>query len=172
MLSRHPTTGGKQFYLGKKSRPFWEIFDGRLSYKISKKIRSGQNMNRNFWVITFTSAKLLLKIPQVWHFVTCIGRPLEDFGPSPPSPIRFSFAHGGAGFCINRGSIQQIEDNFRLVSRFQDLAFNIGLNDDVTIGYLMEILLKIELTPINDFHSHSERLGDVKKSDLSRLVCI
>ena len=79
---------------------------------------------------------------------------------------------GGAGFCINRGSIQQIEDNFRLVSRFQDLAFNIGLNDDVTIGYLMEILLKIELTPINDFHSHSERLGDVKKSDLSRLVCI
>ena len=51
MLSRHPTTGGEQFYLGKKSRPFWEIFDGRLSYKISKKIRSGQNVNRNYWVI-------------------------------------------------------------------------------------------------------------------------
>ena len=37
MLSQHPTTGGEQFYLGKKSRPFWEIFDGRLSYEISKK---------------------------------------------------------------------------------------------------------------------------------------
>ena len=35
MLSRHPTTRGEQFYLGKKSRPFWEIFDGRLGYKIS-----------------------------------------------------------------------------------------------------------------------------------------
>ena len=57
MLSQHPTTGGKMFYLGKKSRPFWEIFDGRLSYKISKWIRSGQNVNRNNWVITFKSTK-------------------------------------------------------------------------------------------------------------------
>ena len=100
------------------------------------------------------------------------GRPLEDFdyGPSPTSPIHFSFAHGGAGICITRTSIQQLEDNYQLITRFKDLAFNIGLNDDVTLGYIMEIVLKLRLTPVKDFHSHSEQLRLVKLSDLESLV--
>lgn len=42
------------------------------------------------------------------------------------------------------------------VRKFESIGDRIGLPDDVTIGYIIEHLLKVPLTVIDTFHSHLE----------------
>ena len=78
--------------------------------------------------------------------------------------VKFWFATGGAGFCISRGLAEKMRP-FVVDGKFQELSDTIRLPDDVTMGYLMEILLKIPLTQVSLFHSHLEPLRSIKDFD-------
>ena len=101
-----------------------------------------------------------------------IARPLDllDRRQSPPSPVRFTFGTGGAGVCISRAALQRLEAEQQLVSGFQEVGDTIRLPDDVTLGYLMETVLDVKLTPIPSFHSHLEPLRTLKSKEVANLV--
>ena len=40
--------------------------------------------------------------------------------------------------------------------RFESVGEKIRLPDDVTMGYVIESLLKVPMTVVNEFHSHME----------------
>lgn len=71
--------------------------------------------------------------------------------------VRFWFATGGAGFCLSRSMAEKMRpwiDN----GQFQKLADEIRLPDDVTVGYISEVLLQVPLEQVPQFHSHLEPL--------------
>ncbi|GBP89718.1 Fringe glycosyltransferase [Eumeta japonica] len=93
--------------------------------------------------------------------VTKIRRRPTALVPNDPdgSALRFSFwfATGGAGFCISRALA------FRMLpvasgGRFISICEGIRLPDDVTMGFIIEQLLKRKLTVVKEFHSHFEQL--------------
>lgn len=74
---------------------------------------------------------------------------------NPQKKISFVFATGGAGICLSRALTLKLIPiaGYR---RFESIADRIGLPDDVTMGYIIEHLLKVPLTVIDTFHSHLE----------------
>jgi len=78
--------------------------------------------------------------------------------------VRFWFATGGAGFCISRSLAERmrpwVEDG-----KFQKLADDIRLPDDVAVGYIMEVLLDVQLNQVAEFHSHLEPLRLVSRPE-------
>jgi len=88
---------------------------------------------------------------------------------SPPRTHRFWFATGGAGFCLSRPLVERMEP-WISGGRFQALADEIRLPDDVAVGYLIEVLLGVPLTPLADFHSHLEPLRLV--ADLRQAITL
>lgn len=74
----------------------------------------------------------------------------------------FWFATGGAGFCLSRALVLKmapISGNGKLMA----IGDRIGLPDDVSVGYVIEHLLKIQLTRVEQFHSHLEPMRLIKK---------
>lgn len=74
--------------------------------------------------------------------------------------IKFWFATGGAGFCISRAlgiKMMSLASNGRLVT----IGDKIRFPDDVTLGFIVEYLLKVPLTVVNTFHSHLERMDHI-----------
>ena len=71
--------------------------------------------------------------------------------------VSFWFATGGAGFCLSRPLVEKMRP-WVTGGRFQKLADDIRLPDDVAVGYLIEVLLGVELTQVKQFHSHLEPL--------------
>lgn len=71
--------------------------------------------------------------------------------------VKFWFATGGAGFCLSRPLAEKMRP-WVTAGRFQKLADDIRLPDDVTVGYLIEVLLGVQLTQVGQFHSHLEPL--------------
>ncbi|XP_050439548.1 fringe glycosyltransferase [Adelges cooleyi] len=74
----------------------------------------------------------------------------------------FWFATGGAGFCLSRALVLKmapISGNGKLMA----IGDRIGLPDDVSVGYVIEHLLKIPLTRVEQFHSHLEPMRLIKK---------
>ncbi|XP_061182381.1 uncharacterized protein LOC133190710 [Saccostrea echinata] len=79
--------------------------------------------------------------------------------------VAFWFATGGAGFCISRalGIAMVPEAGGGKLTKVGD---SIRLPDDCTVGYIINHLLKVELTRVELFHSHLEsqsRIKDPKK---------
>ncbi|KDR18395.1 Fringe glycosyltransferase, partial [Zootermopsis nevadensis] len=69
--------------------------------------------------------------------------------------ISFWFATGGAGFCLSRSlALKMIP--VASGGKFISIGEKIRLPDDVTMGYIIEHLLKKPLTVIDQFHSHLE----------------
>jgi fringe protein len=101
-----------------------------------------------------------------------IARPLDllDRRRSPPTPVRFTFGTGGAGVCLSRAAVTKLEAEHGLVSGFQAAGDTIRLPDDVTLGYLMETVLGVALTPVAALHSHLEPLHRLGPLGLSELV--
>lgn len=87
---------------------------------------------------------------------------------SPPTH-RFWFATGGAGFCLSRPLVERMRPWIG-DGRFQQLADDIRLPDDVAIGYVVEQLMGVPLTPLADFHSHLEPLRLV--TDFRRAITL
>ena len=82
----------------------------------------------------------------------------------------FWFATGGAGFCISLGLMRKMKPHV-VEGGFVKLSKRIGVNDDVTAGYLINNLLHTNLTVIQTFYSHLDqyfahkiRLDDIKEA--------
>ena len=65
----------------------------------------------------------------------------------------FTFGTGGAGWCISRPLLAEIE-NILSETSFSELSDQIRLPDDVTVGFVVNELLKIELKNDHRFNSH------------------
>ncbi|KAH1003366.1 hypothetical protein HUJ05_011291, partial [Dendroctonus ponderosae] len=76
--------------------------------------------------------------------------------------VRFWFATGGAGFCLSRALALKM---MPLASdgKFISIGERIRLPDDVTMGYIIEHLIKKPLTVIDEFHSHLEPMKFIRK---------
>lgn len=72
-----------------------------------------------------------------------------------PNKVSFWFATGGAGFCLSRALALKMMP-LASVGKFISIGEKIRLPDDVTMGYIIEHLLKKPLTVIDQFHSHLE----------------
>uniref|UniRef100_A0A1E1WJH4 Fringe-like glycosyltransferase domain-containing protein n=1 Tax=Pectinophora gossypiella TaxID=13191 RepID=A0A1E1WJH4_PECGO len=69
----------------------------------------------------------------------------------------FMFATFGAGVCISRSlALKMIP--IASANRFIGLCHRIKMPDDVTMGYIIEVLVKQKLTIVPEFHSHLENL--------------
>ena len=71
--------------------------------------------------------------------------------------IKFWFGTGGAGFCLSRPLTDKL---LRHASgrKFISVSEKLRLPDDVTMGYIISILADVELTRLDEFHSHLEPL--------------
>ncbi|KAF6203686.1 hypothetical protein GE061_002019 [Apolygus lucorum] len=75
--------------------------------------------------------------------------------------ISFWFATGGAGFCLSRALALKMMP-IASGGRFMGIGEKIRLPDDVTMGYIIEHLLKKPLTVIDQFHSHLEPMKFIR----------
>ncbi|CAG0881445.1 unnamed protein product [Cyprideis torosa] len=87
----------------------------------------------------------------------------------PQQKISFWFATGGAGFCLSRAMAYRM---MPLASggKFIRIGEKIRLPDDVTIGYIIEHLLGLRLTVVEEFHSHLEPMKFMKEETFPRQV--
>jgi hypothetical protein len=88
-----------------------------------------------------------------------------------PSVRRFWFATGGAGFCLSRHLAERMRP-WIVDGRFRQLANAIRLPDDVTVGYLVEVLLGGRLTHVAALHSHLERLEGLGPPELAAAITL
>ena len=72
----------------------------------------------------------------------------------------FVFGTGGAGWCISRPLLIKIEKVLSETT-FSDISNQIRLPDDVTVGFVVNELLKIELTNDDHFNSHLTNLASL-----------
>lgn len=56
------------------------------------------------------------------------------------------------------------------IGKFMSIGDRIGLPDDVTMGYIIEHLLKVSLTVIETFHSHLEPMEILRKETFKEQV--
>jgi len=91
-------------------------------------------------------------------------RPIEIWDLNAPQNVsEFWFATGGAGFCVSRTlalKMAPFTANGKLVRTGEEFWFP----DDVSLGYIIEHILKENLTVIPQFHSHLEpmrNIGDI-----------
>ncbi|XP_066258035.1 fringe glycosyltransferase [Euwallacea similis] len=92
-----------------------------------------------------------------------IQAPLEIVSKDKKSlPVKFWFATGGAGFCLSRALTLKM---MPLASdgKFISIGERIRLPDDVTMGYIIEHLLKKPLTVVDEFHSHLEPMKFIRR---------
>ncbi|XP_014469070.1 PREDICTED: fringe glycosyltransferase [Dinoponera quadriceps] len=103
-----------------------------------------------------------------------IPSPLEIVrqGPEPqrrPQKVKFWFATGGAGFCISRALALKMTP-VAGGGKFITVGDKIRLPDDVTMGYIIEYLLKKNLTVVDQFHSHLEPMKFLNKDTFHEQV--
>lgn len=85
--------------------------------------------------------------------------------------IKFWFATGGAGFCISRAlaiKMMPLANNGKFVA----IGDKIRFPDDVTLGFIVEYLLKVPLTVVNPFHSHLERMDHIEIEEFRDQVMV
>ncbi|KAH9394421.1 hypothetical protein TYRP_004473, partial [Tyrophagus putrescentiae] len=98
-----------------------------------------------------------------------VRQPLEIEDRDAKKKVHFSFATGGAGFCVSRAlalKMVPIASDGKLIS----VGEKIRLPDDVTVGYIIEHMLAKKLTVIDAFHSHLEPMALLPKSSLDGQV--
>jgi len=99
-----------------------------------------------------------------------IEKPLEIIDRDSPElkkRLSFWFATGGAGFCLSRSLAERMRSH-AADGKFSDVADKMRLPDDVTMGYVVELLAGVPMTKVEEFHSHLEPLRLV--SDLNKQI--
>jgi len=89
-----------------------------------------------------------------------IEKPLEIIdrdSPEMKKKISFWFATGGAGFCLSQSLTEKMRHH-AAEGKFSSVADKMRLPDDVTMGYVVELLAGVPMTKIEEFHSHLEPL--------------
>ncbi|EEB10059.1 Fringe glycosyltransferase, putative [Pediculus humanus corporis] len=79
--------------------------------------------------------------------------------------ISFWFATGGAGFCLSRALALKMMP-VASGGKFISVGEKIRLPDDVTMGYIIEHLLRKHLTVVEQFHSHLEPMKFLRRNSL------
>uniref|UniRef100_A0A6E8VR23 Fringe-like glycosyltransferase domain-containing protein n=1 Tax=Anopheles coluzzii TaxID=1518534 RepID=A0A6E8VR23_ANOCL len=96
-----------------------------------------------------------------------ISSPLEIFLDSTKTStevnkkVTFWFATGGAGFCVSRALALKMMP-IAASGKFVAIGDKIRFPDDVTMGFLIEHILKVPLTVIDAFHSHLEPMEFIR----------
>ncbi|XP_072044630.1 beta-1,3-N-acetylglucosaminyltransferase radical fringe-like [Amphiura filiformis] len=85
--------------------------------------------------------------------------------------VTFWFATGGAGYCISRSLALKMSP-YASGGTFKSMCNRIRLPDDVSIGFIIETLLKQPLTRINKFNSHLQSLRTIKPDQLSKQITL
>ncbi|XP_060660558.1 fringe glycosyltransferase [Drosophila nasuta] len=75
--------------------------------------------------------------------------------------ITFWFATGGAGFCLSRALTLKMLP-IAGGGKFISIGDKIRFPDDVTMGFIIEHLLKVPLTVVDNFHSHLEPMEVIR----------
>ncbi|CAH1374999.1 fringe glycosyltransferase [Tenebrio molitor] len=83
----------------------------------------------------------------------------------PTQKVKFWFATGGAGFCLSRALALKMMP-VASGGKFIGTGEKIRLPDDVTMGYIIEHLLKKPLTVVDQFHSHLEPMKFIRREIL------
>jgi fringe protein len=81
--------------------------------------------------------------------------------------VSFLFGTGGAGFCLSRPLVSRM-----VVESIAATGEAIRLPDDVTVGYIAEILMGVPLTQIGTLHSHLEPLRRITRDILEDQVTL
>ncbi|KAL0272397.1 UNVERIFIED_CONTAM: hypothetical protein PYX00_005380 [Menopon gallinae] len=85
--------------------------------------------------------------------------------------ISFWFATGGAGFCLSRAlALKMIP--VASGGKFISVGEKIRLPDDVTMGYIIEHVLRKSLTVVDQFHSHLEPLAFLSRDSLHEQISL
>ncbi|XP_001521629.1 beta-1,3-N-acetylglucosaminyltransferase manic fringe [Ornithorhynchus anatinus] len=121
--------------------------------------------------------KLLSSYSPAWDVYVgkpSLNRPIRASEPLPQNRtklVRFWFATGGAGFCINRRLATKMVP-WASGPRFQNTSTLIRLPDDCTVGYIVECKLGGRLLPSPLFHSHLENLQLLRTPQLPQQVTL
>lgn len=83
--------------------------------------------------------------------------------------ITFWFATGGAGFCLSRALTLKMLP-IAGGGKFINIGDRIRFPDDVTMGFIIEHLLKVNLTVVDNFHSHLEPMEFIRPETLQDQV--
>ncbi|XP_053955564.1 fringe glycosyltransferase isoform X1 [Anastrepha ludens] len=75
--------------------------------------------------------------------------------------ISFWFATGGAGFCLSRALTMKMLP-IAGGGKFISIGRKIRFPDDVTMGFIIEHLLKVPLRIVENFHSHLEPMEHIR----------
>lgn len=99
-----------------------------------------------------------------------IRAPLQILDRKTGNKIGFWFATGGAGFCLSRSLVMRIIPPDSGPGKFVSIGDQIRLPDDVTVGYIIEYLLRKPLTVIEQFHSHLEPMKFIRAEALKQQI--
>lgn len=98
-----------------------------------------------------------------------IRAPLQIMDRKSNQKIGFWFATGGAGFCLSRSLVLKMKP-IVAGGNFISVGEKIRLPDDVTIGYIIEYMLRKPLTVIEQFHSHLEPMKHISESRMNEQI--
>lgn len=153
----------------------------KMSVEFDRFLDSGRKWFCHFDDDNYVNVPRLLKLldnynpREDWYLGRpSIPAPLEIIrqGPEPskrPQKVKFWFATGGAGFCISRALALKMTP-VAGGGKFITVGDRIRLPDDVTMGYIIEYLLKKQLTVVEQFHSHLEPMKFLNKDTFGEQV--
>lgn len=146
-------------------KKWWCHFDDDNYVNVPQLIRNLQEFDyREEWYLGKTSIKDPLDISGPRSFRLSMTGLSEGLGRGVTTgrPVSFWFATGGAGFCISQALAVRMKP-LASNGRFTSIGDSIRLPDDVTMGFVVEVLLGRRLTVLSNFHSHLESLGYIEE---------
>jgi len=83
--------------------------------------------------------------------------------------VHFLFGTGGAGFCLSRPPVERMGE---MVDNFATTGDIIRLPDDVTVGYIADVVMGVPLILVDTLHSHLEPLRRVDRNSLEKQITL
>ncbi|KAL3078762.1 hypothetical protein niasHS_014544 [Heterodera schachtii] len=90
----------------------------------------------------------------------------------------FWFGTGGAGICLSALTLRRLRrfivmgETHQPRGNFQWVCAQLGVPDDVALGFILENFLAIPLTRTDRFHSHLNRMDEIPRSQLSDQISL
>ncbi|XP_072167693.1 beta-1,3-N-acetylglucosaminyltransferase radical fringe-like [Diadema setosum] len=100
-----------------------------------------------------------------------LSHPIEAIDRYSNQRVSFWFATGGAGFCISKSLAMKMAV-YASSGTFEKMCNRIRLPDDVTIGFIIEVLLKKPLTKVQTFNSHLQLLRSIPTGQLQKQLTL
>uniref|UniRef100_H2ZF15 Fringe-like glycosyltransferase domain-containing protein n=1 Tax=Ciona savignyi TaxID=51511 RepID=H2ZF15_CIOSA len=120
----------------------------------------------------YVNVQLLVKLLEKldWRKDVYLGRqsvPHQLRGTYEGKRTRFVFASTGAGVCISKTLSKKMAP-WTGNGKFLETSRIIGRPDDITLGFIINGLLKVTLTSTDLFHSHLETLAKIEPTTLQK----